>query len=101
MHHYAYLSVLIFCVGFLGLCLRQRTLISVLISFELLLLASTMNFIGGSAFFGSIQGHVATLLVLVVSAAEFAVGLALIVVYFKQKKNLFIEHLNVLHEKTE
>ncbi len=83
------------------MCLRQRTLISVLISFELLLLASVMNFIGGSAFFGAIQGHVATLLVLVVSAAEFAAGLALLVIYFKQNQNLCIEHLNILHEDTE
>lgn len=93
MQHYTFVSSLLFCIGFLGLCLHRRTLINILMSLELLLLAANLNFIGGAAFWGTVNGHVASLFVLAVSAAEVAIGLAILLVYFKQRKSLYAEDL--------
>ena len=93
MHHFMLVSSLLFCIGFLGLCLHRRSLIHFLMSLELLLLAANINFVGGAAFWNAIDGHVAALLVMSVSAAEVAIGLALLVVYFKQRGSLDAEDL--------
>jgi NADH-quinone oxidoreductase subunit K len=98
MKFYFIVSALLFSIGFSGLCLHRRSLISMLMSLELLFLSAGLNFIGGSAFWNKIEGHMAVLITLLVSAVEVAIGLALFIVYFQQGKNLYSEDMVNLKE---
>ena len=79
----AFTSFLLFALGTLGLCLWARHMIVVLLALELLLLASSINFVLASVFFGELLGQIYGLVVLSVAAAESSLGLALLVVYYR------------------
>jgi len=90
------LSFFILSVGILGICAYRTHLINVLINLELMLLAVNFNFIISSIFFGEIQGQVFALLILSVAAAESALGLALVITYYRLRGGIAIDLINLL-----
>jgi NADH-quinone oxidoreductase subunit K len=92
-------TFILFWMGVLGLLANRRNMILILMSIELFLLASTLNLIIGSVLLDDINGQVFALFVLTVAAAESAVGLALILSYFRLRNSLSMEHYQVLKDE--
>jgi NADH-quinone oxidoreductase subunit K len=91
-----FLSFFFLISGLLGICIFRTHLINVLINLELLILAVNLNFVFISIFFGDIQGQVIALLILSVAAAESALGLALVICYYRLKGGISIDLINLL-----
>ncbi len=94
--HYLLLGGTIFTVGIVGIVLNRRNVILILMAIELLLLAVNLNFVAFSAFLGDPAGQVFTLFVLTVAAAEAAVGLAILVVYFRLRGTIAVRDIREL-----
>ena len=94
--HYLMLSGAIFTVGIVGIVLNRRNVIMILMAIELLLLAVNLNFVAFSAYLGDPAGQVFTLFVLTVAAAEAAVGLAILVVFFRLRGTIAVEDIQDL-----
>lgn len=90
----ASLSFLVFLIGCFSLCINRQNLIFVLIAFEIMLLASGINFVGFSYIFNDVSGKIAALFILSIAACEVAVGLALLSVHFKSSSTIDIEDLS-------
>jgi len=89
--HYLILSALLFCLGTLGVFLNRRHVINILMSIELILLAVNINFVAFSANLGDLNGQIFSLFILTVAAAEAAIGLAILVVYFRNRQTISID----------
>ena len=89
--HFLMLAAMLFTAGFVGLIWHRRNLLLFLLCLELLFLAANINFVVFARQLGDVTGHVFVLLNLAVAAAESAIGLALFVVYFRDKKNLALD----------
>ena len=89
--HYLVLSALLFCLGTLGVFLNHRHVINILMSIELILLAVNINFVAFSANLGDLNGQIFSLFILTVAAAEAAIGLAILVVYFRNRQTISID----------
>ena len=96
MNHCLVLSGLLFCTGVVGIFLNMGNIIVILMSIELMLLAVNLNFITFSHFLGDLTGQVFTLFILTVAAAEAAIGLAILVTYFRNRKTVDVTHDQVL-----
>ena len=96
IHYYIILSATIFIIGVCGIFLNRNNIISFLMSIELMLLAVNINFISFSSYLNNLIGQVFAIFVLTVAAAEIAVGLAILIVYFKQKANIAVEEMDVM-----
>lgn len=94
--HYLILSSVIFVIGIFGLIYNKKNLIVVLLSLEVLLLAVNINLVAFSAYLQDLTGHVLTMFILTVAAAEAAIGLAIIVTYYRNKHNIEIEQISEL-----
>ena len=81
--HYLTLGAVIFSIGVIGIFLNRKNIIVILMSIELILLAVNINLVAFSIYLGDLSGQVFTLFILTVAAAEAAIGLAIIVVYFR------------------
>ena len=90
------LSSLVFSIGFLGIFVNRKNLITILMSIELMLLSDNINFIGFSNLLGDLSGQIFSLFILVVAAAEAAIGLAIIVVYFRNSGTIRVEEIDKL-----
>ena len=77
------LSTLVFSVGFLGIFVNRKNLITILMSIELMLLSANINFIGFSNILGDLSGQIFSLFILVVAAAEAAIGLAILTIFLR------------------
>ena len=88
------LSSLLFSVGFLGIFINRKNLITILMSIELMLLSANINFIGFSDLLGDLSGQIFSLFILVVAAAEAAIGLAIIVVYYRNRGSIRVEDIH-------
>lgn len=95
--HYVVLSALLFCMGCLGVFYNRKSVINVLMSIELMLLAVNINFVAFSNHLGDLSGQVFTIFVLTVAAAEAAIGLAILVTYFRNKGSIDTEKINSLN----
>lgn len=93
---YVTTSMIIFIIGVLGISLNRTNLIILLMSLELLLLATSMIFIVGAAYYDTLFSQLFTLIILTVAAAESAIGLAIIVTYFKIRGKISTKLLNTL-----
>lgn len=93
---YIFLSFILFLIGILGIFLNRKNLLLMLMSIELLLLAINLNFLFFSLWIDDLMGHLFTLFILTVAAAESAIGLALLVVYYRVRGNISIEYMNLL-----
>lgn len=96
LEHYLVVSALLFVVGGTGILLNRRNLIVMLMSIELLLLAVSLNFIGFSYFLQDLVGQIFVFFILTVAAAEAAIGLAILVVYFRNKGDISMDHENLM-----
>lgn len=94
--HYLVLAALLFTLGVVGIFLNRKNLIVILMSVELILLAVNINFVAFSHFRGDLTGQIFTLFVLTVAAAETAIGLAIMVIYFRGRRTLAVEDANLL-----
>ena len=89
--YFTLLSALLFSIGMLGIFLNRRSIIIILMSIELLLLSVNINLVAFSAFHQNIAGQIFTMFVLTVAAAEAAIGLAILVVFFRNKGSIKVE----------
>ena len=94
--HYLIVSGLLFATGLLGLLFNRRNIILMLIAIELMLLSVNLNFVAFSAHHGDLVGHVFSLFVLTVAAAEAAIGLAIIVIFFRGRDSIAIDDMKTL-----
>jgi NADH-quinone oxidoreductase subunit K len=94
----AYLAVAaaLFTIGVLGIFVNRKNIIVILMSIELILLAVNINFVAFSAFLGDLVGQIFALFVLTVAAAEAAIGLAILVVYFRNRGTIAVEDVNLM-----
>ena len=89
--YFTLLSALLFSIGMLGIFLNRRSIIIILMSIELLLVSVNINLVAFSAFHQNITGQIFTMFVLTVAAAEAAIGLAILVVFFRNKGSIKVE----------
>ena len=89
--HYLTLGAIIFSIGIIGIFLNRKNIIVILMSIELILLAVNINLVAFSAFHQNITGQIFTMFVLTVAAAEAAIGLAILVVFFRNKGSIKVE----------
>ena len=90
------LSSLLFSVGFLGIFINRKNLITIHMSIELMLLSANVNFIGFSDLLGDLSGQIFSLFILVVAAAEAAIGLAILTIFFKKSNSISVDSINRL-----
>src|SRR5437868_3373996 len=96
LSHYLVVAAILFTFGVLGIFINRRNVIVILMSIELMLLAVNINFVAFSVFQGNLIGQVFTMIVLTVAAAEAAIGLAILVVYFRNRGNIAVEDINMM-----
>ncbi|ALA18892.1 MULTISPECIES: NADH-quinone oxidoreductase subunit NuoK [Chelatococcus] len=94
--HYLTVAAVLFTLGVLGIFINRKNVIVILMSVELILLAVNINLVAFSTFMGDIVGQVFALLVLTVAAAEAAIGLAILVVYFRNRGTIAVEDINMM-----
>jgi len=94
--HYLTVAAIIFTLGIFGVFLNRKNVIIILMSVELMLLAVNINLVAFSAHLGDLVGQVFALLVLTVAAAEAAIGLAILVVYFRNRGSIAVEDINLM-----
>jgi NADH-quinone oxidoreductase subunit K len=94
--HYLTVAAILFTLGILGIFLNRKNVIIILMSIELMLLAVNINLVSFSAHLHDMVGQVFTMFVLTVAAAEAAVGLAIIVVYFRNRGSIAVEDVNLM-----
>ena len=94
--HYLTVAAILFTVGVLGIFLNRKNIIIILMSIELILLAVNINFVAFSAYLGDLVGQVFALFILTVAAAEAAIGLAILVVYFRNRGTIAVEDVNLM-----
>jgi len=94
--HYLTLSAIIFTIGVIGIFLNRKNIIVILMSIELILLAVNINLVSFSIFLNNLIGQVFTVFILTVAAAEAAIGLAIIVVYYRNAGTISVEEINKL-----
>ena len=94
--HYLTLGAIIFTIGVIGIFLNRKNVIVILMSIELILLAVTINLVSFSIFLQDLSGQIFTLFILTVAAAEAAIGLAIIVVYYRNAGTIRVEEIENL-----
>jgi len=94
--HYLTLAAIIFTIGIIGIFLNRKNVIIILMSIELILLAVNINLVSFSIYLQNLVGQVFTMFILTVAAAEAAVGLAIIVIYYKNRGSINVEQISSL-----
>jgi len=94
--HYLVLAAIIFTIGIIGIFLNRKNVIIILMSIELILLAVNINLVSFSIYLQNLTGQIFTMFILTVAAAEAAVGLAIIVIYYKNKGSINVEQISSL-----
>jgi len=94
--HYLAVAAILFTLGILGIFLNRKNVIIILMSVELILLSVNINLVSFSSFLNDIVGQVFALLVLTVAAAEAAIGLAILVVYYRNRGSIAVEDINLM-----
>jgi NADH-quinone oxidoreductase subunit K len=91
IEHYVTVSAILFVLGVLGIFLNRKNVIVILMAIELILLAVNINLVAFSAFLGDLVGQVFAMLVLTVAAAEAAIGLAVLVIYYRNRGTIAVD----------
>lgn len=94
LNHYLLVAGILFCLGIVGLFLNRKNLIVMMMCLELILLSVNINFVAFSAAHSDLTGQIFTMFILTVAAAEAAIGLAIMVVYFRNRGDIAVEHMN-------
>jgi len=96
LSHYLGVAAILFTIGVFGIFLNRKNVIIILMSVELMLLAVNINFVAFSSYLNDLVGQVFALFVLTVAAAEAAIGLAILVVYFRNRGTIEVEDINMM-----
>jgi len=94
--HYLTVGALLFTLGIAGIFLNRKNVIIILMSIELILLAVNINLVAFSSFLGDIVGQVYALFVLTVAASEAAIGLAILVVFYRNRGSIAVDDINLM-----
>jgi NADH-quinone oxidoreductase subunit K len=94
--HYLVLGAVLFCISMAGIFLNRKNIIILLMAIELMLLAVNMNFIAFSHYLGDTAGQIFVFFILTVAAAEAAIGLAILVVLFRNKRTINVDNIDTL-----
>lgn len=94
--HYLTLASILFTIGIFGIFLNRKNVIIILMSIELMLLSVNINFVAFSSFLNDLSGQVFTMFILTVAAAEAAIGLAILVSFFRNKGSIAVEDISAL-----
>jgi len=94
--HYLTVGAILFTIGVFGIFLNRKNIIVILMSVELILLAVNLNFVAFSAELGDLAGQVFALLILTVAAAEAAIGLAILVIFYRNRGSIAVEDVNMM-----
>lgn len=94
--HYLAVAAALFVIGIFGIFLNRKNVIVILMSIELMLLAVNINLVAFSAHLGDLVGQIFTMFVLTVAAAEAAIGLAILVVFFRNRGTIEVDDVNVM-----
>jgi NADH-quinone oxidoreductase subunit K len=94
--HYLSVAAVLFTIGIFGIFLNRKNVIVILMSIELMLLAVNINLVSFSSFNKDLVGQVFAMMVLTVAAAEAAIGLAILVVYFRNRGSIAVEDINMM-----
>jgi NADH-quinone oxidoreductase subunit K len=96
LSHYLTVAAVLFTIGVFGIFLNRKNVIVILMSIELMLLAVNINLVAFSSFHSDLVGQVFALIVLTVAAAEAAIGLAIVVVYFRNRGTIDVAEIDLL-----
>lgn len=91
LHHYLIVAALLFSIGLVGIFLNRRNIIIILMAIELMLLSVNINLVAFSVVLQDLTGQVFTLFILTVAAAEAAIGLAILVVFYRMRSNIEVD----------
>lgn len=94
LEHYLIVSAFIFTIGMTGLLINRKNVISILMSIELMLLSININFVAFSVFLNELSGQVFSILILTIAAAETAIGLAILVLFYRNKGSIEVEDIS-------
>jgi NADH-quinone oxidoreductase subunit K len=94
--HYLTVAAILFTIGVFGIFINRKNVIIILMSIELILLAVNINLVSFSVFLGNLAGQVFALFVLTVAAAEAAIGLAILVIYFRNRGTIDVADINMM-----
>ncbi|SHE70215.1 NADH-quinone oxidoreductase subunit NuoK [Devosia limi] len=94
--HYLTVAAILFTLGVFGIFINRKNVIVILMSVELILLAVNLNFVAFSAQLGDLQGQIFALLILTVAAAEAAIGLAILVIFYRNRGSIAVEDVNMM-----
>ena len=94
--HYLTVAAILFTLGVFGIFINRKNVIVILMSVELILLAVNLNFVAFSAQLNDLQGQVFALLILTVAAAEAAIGLAILVIFYRNRGSIAVEDINMM-----
>lgn len=94
--HYLTLSAILFTIGVFGIFLNRKNVIIILMSIEMMLLAVNINLVAFSVYLNDLVGQIFTMFILTVAAAEAAIGLAILVVYFRNRGTIAVEDINMM-----
>ena len=96
LSHFLAVAAIIFTIGVLGIFINRKNVIVILMSIELILLAVNINFVAFSSFLGDLVGQLFALLVLTVAASEAAIGLAILVAFYRNRGSIAVEDINLM-----
>ena len=94
--HFLFLGAILFTIGVLGIFLNKKNVIIILMSIELILLSVNINFVTFSVYLGDLSGQIFAMFILTVAAAEAAIGLAILVVFFRNLGSIEVQKINKL-----
>jgi NADH-quinone oxidoreductase subunit K len=94
--HYLIVAAILFTIGICGIILNRKNIIVILMSVELILLAVNINLVAFSSFLGDLTGQIFALFILTVAAAEAAIGLAILVTYYRNRGSIAVEDINLM-----
>ena len=94
LQHYLVVSAILFVMGVLGIFINRKNIIIILMAIELLLLSVNINFVAFSAYLGDLVGQIFSMFVLTVAAGEAAIGLAILVIYFRSRGTIAVDDAN-------
>ena len=97
LSHFLILGAILFCISMAGIFLNRKNIIIILMSIELMLLAVNMNFVAFSHYLGDSAGQIFVFFILTVAAAEAAIGLAILVVLFRNRRTINVDDLDTLN----
>ena len=95
--HYLAVAAILFTIGVFGIFVNRKNIIVILMSVELILLAVNINLVAFSAFLGDIVGQIMAMFVLTVAAAEAAIGLAILVIFYRRRGSIAVDDVNRMH----